>query len=135
MYSPYFHYKKDCTFISTQNAKESIKKTLGAIDPHYESLLVKQIQDFNKNFKGKPKDNSPPNRTTSTSSGSYAAAYTPYQGEFLQPHHSQFINSQPFKVVEGVEEDLFLNNTQISTLSNRWMRITHINKAFWKELG
>jgi hypothetical protein len=43
MYSLYFHYKKDCAFISTQNAKELIKKTLGAIDPDYESLLVKQI--------------------------------------------------------------------------------------------
>jgi hypothetical protein len=97
MYSPYFHYKKDCTFISTQNAKELIKKTLGAIDPHYESLLVKQIQDFNKNFKGKQKDSSPPNRTTSTSSGSHAGAYAPYQGEFLQPHHPQFINPQSFQ--------------------------------------
>jgi hypothetical protein len=50
MYTPYFHYKKECAFISTQNAKDLIKKTLGAIDPHYESLLVKQIQDFNKNL-------------------------------------------------------------------------------------
>jgi hypothetical protein len=32
MYSPCFHYKKDCAFISTQNAKELIKKTLGAIN-------------------------------------------------------------------------------------------------------
>jgi hypothetical protein len=74
-----------------------IKKTLGTIDPHYESLLVKQIQDFNKNFKGKPKDSGPPKRTTSTSSGSYAGAYTPYQGEFLEPHHSQFIIPQSFQ--------------------------------------
>jgi hypothetical protein len=40
--------------MSTQKAKELINKTLGAIDPHNESLLVKKIQNFNKNFKGKP---------------------------------------------------------------------------------
>jgi hypothetical protein len=89
--------QKDSAFISTQNAKELIKKTLEAIDPHYESLLVKQIQDFNKNFKGKPKDSSPTKRTTSTSSGSYAGAYTPYHGEFVEPHHSHFVIPQPFQ--------------------------------------
>jgi hypothetical protein len=50
-----------------------------------------------QNFKGKPKDSSPPKRTTSTSSTSYAGAYTPYQGEFLKPHHSQFIIPQSFQ--------------------------------------
>jgi hypothetical protein len=63
---------------------------LEAIDPHNESLLVKQIQDFTKTFKVKPQDSSPLKRTTSTTSGSYAGAYTPYQGEFSQEqyHHT-----------------------------------------------
>jgi hypothetical protein len=90
-----------------------IKKTLGAIDTHYESRLVKQIQDFNKKFKGEPKDSSPLKRTTSTSSGAHAGAYTPYSGEFLEPRHSHF------KVVEGVDENLILNNTQTSIQSNK----------------
>jgi hypothetical protein len=35
--------------------------------------------------------------TTLTSSGSYAGAYTPYQGEFLEPHHPQFFNPKSFQ--------------------------------------
>jgi hypothetical protein len=41
----------------------------------------------------KPKDSSPPERQTSTSSGSYAGAYTPHQGEFSNEQY----HPQPFQ--------------------------------------
>jgi hypothetical protein len=61
MHSPYFHYKKDCAYISTQNAKELIKKTLGAIDPHYESLLVNKSKTLTKILRGSQKTAVPQN--------------------------------------------------------------------------